>query len=349
MQTLIFTVVIVLLCSATISAIEAALFGISLSRAKIFLAQKKKHAVDLVTIRENMHKPITVLVVFNNIFNIVGSMIVGALAIKILGSTWLGLVSAVMTFLIIVVAEIIPKSIGSSHAESISLAAARPLLFLIKVLKPFIWLIEKATKPFTKKQKIVSEEEIRILSHLGHLEGVIEEDEKEMIHKVFQLNDLSAKDIMTPRTVIIALDGDKTLGEVEEQIYSLSHSRLPIYHDNLDKITGVCHQRDLLTALARDEKGRRISEFRHEVMFVPENMKADKLLPLFQKQRYHLAIVTDEFGGTAGLVTLEDVLEQLVGEIVDEKDKEIDTREKARRNKSGSDEGSSSHRLVSGS
>lgn len=331
MQTLIFTILIILAGSALFSCVEAALFSVSLSRAKVLAEQKKRGASGLVAIKENMRRPIAVLVIFNNAFNIVGSMLVGIIASRIFESAGLGIVSAILTFLIIIFGEIIPKSIGDNYAEKISLGAAKPLIFLTRLFSPFIWLIEKVTSRFTKKSKIVSEEEIRILSHLGHLEGSIEEDEKEMIHKVFLLNDLTAKDIMTPRTVMTSMEGEMTLAEAENQIYSLNHSRAPIYHKNLDNIIGVCHARDLLIALGRDEKNRKISELRKEVLFVPETLKADKLLPLFQKQRCHLAIVIDEFGGTSGLVTLEDVLEQLVGEIVDEKDKEIDKRLEAKR------------------
>lgn len=331
MQTLIFTTFIILLGSAILAAIEAALFSISLSKVKVLADKKKKGAASLNQIKENMQKPITVLVVFTNIFNIAGSMIIGVLAAEKWGSAGIGIFSAVFTFVLIIFGEIIPKSLGENYAERISLSAAKPLLFLTKIFSPFIFIIEKATKPFAKKSAIVSEEEIRILSHLGHLEGVIEEDEKEMINKVFRLNDLTANDIMTPRTIVTALEGERTLAESEEKIYGLTHSRLPIYHKNLDNIIGMCHNRDILTALARDEKQRKIAEFRQEIIFVPENMKADKLLPLFQKQKCHLAVVIDEFGGTSGVVTLEDVLEQLVGEIVDEKDKEIDTRIEAKK------------------
>ena len=170
------------------------------------------------------------------------------------------------------------------------------------------------TTPFTKKSKMVSEEEIRILSHLGHLEGSIEKDEQEMIQKVFRLNDLSAKDIMTPRTVIEAFEADKTLRELENEIYSVSHSRLPVFNEDLDDIVGICHQRNLLIALGKDQKDKKISEFMEELKSVSEKMKADELLPFFQNRRCHLAIVKDEFGGTSGVVTLEDVLEQLVGD-----------------------------------
>lgn len=331
MQTLIFTILIILAGSALFAGIEAALFSVSLSRAKILAEQKRKGAGSLVAIKENMRRPIAVLVIFTDGFNIVGSMLVGVIASRIFESAGLGIVSAILTFLIIVFGEIIPKSFGENYAEKISLGAAKPLLFLTKIFSPFIWLIEKSTSRFTKKTKIVSEEEIRILSHLGHLEGSIEEDEKEMIHKVFLLNDLTAKDIMTPRTVIVAFEGEMTLAEAEDRIYSLNHSRVPVYHKNLDSVIGVCHARDLLAALGKGEKNKKISELRKEILFVPETMKADKLLPLFQKQRCHLAIVIDEFGGTSGLVTLEDVLEQLVGEIVDEKDKEVDKRIEAKK------------------
>ena len=147
-----------------------------------------------------------------------------------------------------------------------------------------------------------------------------------MIQKVFRLNDLTAKDIMTPRSVIDALEWDKTLAELEEKIYSVSHSRLPIYKENLDNIQGICHQRELLIALAKDQKSRKVNDFKQETLFVPENIRVDKLLLVFQRRKSHLAVVTDEFGTTIGVVTLEDVLEQLVGEIVDETDRDVDMR-----------------------
>jgi CBS domain containing-hemolysin-like protein len=327
-QTLIFTILIILFGSALFSGIEAALFSVSLSKAKILSEKKKSGAISLAAIKENMRRPLTVIVIFNNAFNIVGSIIVGFVAAGALGSAWIGVISAVLTFLIIIFGEIVPKSIGENYAERISLFVAKPLLFVTKIFFPFIWAIEKITGPFMQKHKIISEEEIKILSHLGHLEGSIEKDEKEMIQKVFRLNDLTAKNIMTPRAVIVALDGDKTLQELEEKIYSLAHSRLPVFRGNADKIIGVCHQRDLLIALGKDQKERKISEFSHEVTFVSENTKADKLLPLFQKQRCHMAIVAGDSGIISGLVTLEDVLEQLVGEIIDETDAEIDARAK---------------------
>jgi CBS domain containing-hemolysin-like protein len=331
MNKLIGSILIVVLGSGILSMIEAALFSVPINKAKILFEQKRKGAKSLIIIKENMHRFITVIVIFNNIFNIFGSMMIGLIAWEVLNSYWIGFFSAALTFLIIIFGEIIPKNIGGAYAVSVSLFVSSSLIIITKLFSPLIFLIDFLNKPFEKNKKLISEDEIKILSHLGHMEGSIEADEKEMIQKVFLLNDISAKDIMTPRTVVEALDGDATLEESKEKIFSLPHSRLPIYKDNLDCIIGVCHQRDLLIALGRDEKEKKIKEFKKEnyLLFVSENMRVDELIPLFQKQKTHLAIVNDSFGGTSGVITLEDVLEQIVGEIVDETDKDIDLRLKA--------------------
>lgn len=329
MDNLVILILVIVAGSAFFSGLEAALFAVPLSRAKVFEEQKKKGARSLVKIKEGMSRPIVVIVIFNNIFNIVGSIFVGVFATKLLGSAWIGLISAILTFLIITFGEIIPKTIGEKYADKISLVTARPLLLMIRVFSPVIWLLEKITNRFGAPRKIVSEEELRILSHLGHLEGEIEKDERDMIQRVFTLNDITASEIMTPRTVVVALEAEKTLGNLEHEIYNLHNSRLPVYTENLDNIIGVCNRVDLLIALGKDKKQATVSDFVQSAIFVSETTKADDLLPLFQRERYHLAIVQDDFGGTAGVVTLEDVLEQLVGEIVDETDKYIDTRKQA--------------------
>ncbi len=332
MSNLVTLILAVILGSAFFSMIEAAFFSVSLSKARVLEEQGKRGASSLVKIKENMHRPITVVVIFTNIFNILGSMMIGLVVTDILGSAWMGFFSAIFTLSIIIFSEILPKSIGELYASSISLLVAKPLILATKIFTPFIWFIDLITGPFGRKIKVISEEEIKIMSHLSHMEGSIEADEKEMIQKIFKLNDLSAKDVMTPRTVIVALDANETLEKIEDKIYSLAHSRLPVYRNNLDDIIGICHQRDLLIALSRGEKKRKVSEFvkSNLSLFVSEDIKIDKLIPLFQKEKNHLAIVNDEFGGTAGVVTLEDVLEQIVGEIVDETDKEIDLRIKAK-------------------
>lgn len=327
-----FIVFIILVGSAICSMVESALFSASIGKVNVALEQKKRGASSLLKIKENMHCSITVIVIINNIFNIVGSIFVGLAAVDSFGSAWIGIVSGMFVFLVIVFGEIIPKTIGTNYSIPISLFVAKPLLSIIKLLSPAVWFIDLFIKPSWVKKRIVSEEEIKVLSHLGYIEGSIEADEKEMIQKIFTLNDLTAKDIMTPRTVIKALSGKDILNDLKDEIYLLSHSRLPIYEADIDNIIGICHQRELLIALGKGEGQKEIRDFirSDKPSFVSENIKLDELIRLFQKGKFHLAIVVDEFGGTAGVVTLEDVLEQIVGEIVDETDEDIDLRVKGR-------------------
>ena len=179
----------------------------------------------------------------------------------------------------------------------------------------------------------LSEEELKILSQLGHLEGSIEQDEHEIINRVFTLNDLTAKDIMTPRVMIEGIDSNKTVDEYRDMLLASPFSRLPVFEGSSDKIIGICQAKNLLSALAKGEVDRRVSEFTIDVLRVPEIVKTDELLRIFQKSRFHLAVVIDEFNGTSGIVTLEDVLEQLVGEIIDETDEVADLQALARANK----------------
>lgn len=331
MNLLVVAVLVMLLGSAFFSATEAALFSIPINKAKILASKKKKGAEYLLKIKKDMRPTITVLVVFTNIFNIAGSIFVGTIAADVFGSARIGIFSAVLTFLVIIFAEIIPKSIGETFASQVSIFLAKPLFYTTKIFSPLIRLIELFTSPLPKKRKTISEEEIRTLSNIGFLEGVIEEDEKEMIHRVFLLNDLLAKDVMTPRTVITAFEEGKKLKELEKEIYSLSHSRIPIYKENLDNIIGICHQRELLISFSKGEKEKPVSDFANrKVIKVYENQKIDQLIPVFRKTRCHLAVVIDDFGGTAGVITLEDVLEQIIGSVVDETDETGDLREKAR-------------------
>ncbi len=337
MTTFILLVLGVILGSGLFSGIEAALFALPQSKVLMLVEQGKKGAKALHTIKENLSRAIIVIVIGNNIVNIVGSIFVGVVATRTFGNTWIGLISALLTVLIIVFGEILPKTIGENHTEKISLAVARPLAWFIRVLSPIVWLLEQLTKRFVRVKKIVSEEELQMLSELGHLEGSIEEDERDIIQKVFTLNDMTARDIMTPRTVMVGFQHDARIDDVRQEIFDLTNSRLPVYGEDYDDIQGLCYRRDLLIALAKDQDNRPISSFMHEVLYVAEDMRVDDLLQLFLERREHIAIIKDEFEGTSGLVTLEDVLEQLVGEIVDETDEIVDTREEAKREADNSD------------
>ena len=337
MTTLIILALAVVIGSGLFSGIEAALFAVPRARVLLLKEQKKKGAEALAKIKDNLQQAIIVIVIGNNIINIVGSIFVGVVATRLFGDAWIGVVSAVLTILIIVFGEILPKTIGENNAEKVGLLVAGPLLFKIKILSPLVWLLEQMTKKFSVVRKIVSEEELHMLSELGHLEGSIEEDERDIIQRVFTLNDMTAHDIMTPRTQMIGFQKDAILHDVRDEIFELVNTRLPVYNEDYDDIVGLCYRRNLLIALAKDEDNRPIESFMQEPLYVHEDMRVDDLMQLFLKRREHIAIVKDEFEGTSGLVTLEDVLEQLVGEIVDETDEVVDTRLEAQREADESD------------
>ena len=334
MLELVTAVLIVLCASALSSGTEAALFSVPLVKVRQLAQSKKPSARALLTIRQNMSRPIASIVILNNIANIVGSIVVGRIAAVQLGSEFLGLFSALLTFLVIIFAEIIPKTLGERFAETIALTVARPVQGITFLFTPLVWAIEKLTYPITKGRAAVpttNEAEIKLLARIGRQEGIIEADESEMILRVFRLNDVTAWDLMTPRVAMTYLWGHLTLGEAKEAIIASPHSRIVITGKSIDDVLGTALKYALLTALIEGKDDLPVSALVREVLFVPENVRGDKLLQVFQKNRRHLAVVIDEFGGVAGVVTLEDVLETLTGEIVDETDTIADLQAEARR------------------
>jgi len=333
MLALVIIVLVMLAGSAICSGTETALFSVSLVRVRQLAQSKKPAALALLAIRQKMNRPIATVVIINNIFNIVGSMVIGSVAAKVFGDAWLGLFSAILTFLIIVFSEIVPKTLGERYAETLALSVAIPLKFLSVLFTPLVWLLEKVTTPFTKGKKIptTNEAEIRFLATIGFQEGVIENDEAEMIQRVFRLNDIMAADLMTPRVIITYLRGNSTLAEVKQEIISSQHTRIIVIEDSLDQVKGVVLKDELLAAMIEGTTNQQVATLTRPVPFVPEMTKADKLLKAFQSRREHLMVVLDEYGGVSGVVTLEDVLEVLTGEIVDETDRSIDLQQIARK------------------
>ncbi len=332
MLALIIVVTIVILGSAICSGTETALLTISPIKVRQLAQSKKPASLALASIRLKINRPLATIVILNNIFNIVGSIFIGRLAAAQLGD-WFGVFSGVLTFLIIVFGEIVPKTLSQRYAKSICLFVAIPVKFLTVIFTPIVLLVEYATAPFTQGKKLptTDEAEIKFLTNIGFQEGVIEDDEAEMIQRVFQLNDLNASDLMTPRIIITYLKGDQTLDECQQDIIKSQHTRILVIDDTIDNVTGLVLKDELLTAMITGNGDRQINTLKRPVHFVPETNRADKLLKVFQENREHLAVVLDEYGGVAGVVTLEDVLEVLTGEIVDETDRNVDLQEIARK------------------
>ena len=320
MPALILTLIVILVLDALVSMTEAAIFSVPLYRAKL-LAEKSKLGKTLLSLKESMGRPITTLISLSNLITIVGSIFAGLMAARVFGEKWVGVFAVVLTFLIMVFAEIIPKRIGERYAETIALSAALPLRLISQLFLPIAWLIEKITSPFIMaRPPLTSEEEISFLADIGRKEGVIEQYESEFIRRIFKLNDVTAADMMTPKPFVFLLDGNKTLGEMAEVISNSSHSRIPVYDQTPNQILGIVHQKELLKALAQNKKGILIRELSKTPLVVPEGKLGDDLLRDFQKSRQHLAIVVDGHGNMVGIIGLEDVLEELVGEIIEEKD-----------------------------
>ncbi len=325
---LVAAVLIVLVSSAIASGTEAALFSMPLVRIRQLAETKSPAALALLKIRENMSRPIATIVIMNNISNIVGSIIVGSIAIGVLGSTWLGVFSGLLTLLVILFGEIIPKTLGERHTEPIGLFMGRPVLALTFVLTPLVWLIERLTAPITRQARLptTNEAEIKLLARIGSQEGVIERDEFEMIQRVFRLNDTYASDIMTHRIHLTSLQVERTLADAKDDILASPHSRILVVGDSIDDVHGIVLRDKLLEAFIAGQDDQPIAAFTLEARFVPESIRADRLLEVFLQAHKHLAVVLDEFGGTAGVVTLEDVLEVLTGEIFDETDTGVNLR-----------------------
>ena len=332
MPQLILTILAIVIAAALCACLEAALFSVSLSTAKVLSAEKKRGSKALLKIKEEMHRSIITLVILNNAVTIVGSLYVGHLSTELYGNSIIGIMSAVLTTVVILFGEIVPKMIGETYAKSIARRTAPMVLFFTLLFTPITWFIVLLTKGVKKEGKNISEDELRMLSQMSEAEGSIEHDEGMLIQRVFTLNDLMAKDIMTPRTVIESLPANASVHEVRIVLLNKPYSRYPVYQNSLDKVVGVVQTNKMLTALARDDDKELVSHFMTSPIFVPEKKRVDDLMGLFLSTRKHMAIVQDEFGATTGVVTFEDVLEQLVGEIVDETDEVVDLRTLARDN-----------------
>jgi CBS domain containing-hemolysin-like protein len=322
MFTLLLSSLIVLALAAFASCSEAALFSVPYSKVKAMVAAKQPGAKALLRIKDDMTYPIGTIVIVNNIATIVGSTVEGFIAHRVFGSFGLSVFVTLFTFCVIVFAEIIPKTLGESYAVSLAPVIAPAVLFLTGIFRPLIWLIERALRGLRAgtDNKMVSEEEIKIMAHLGRLSGSVKAHESQMINRVFKLNDITADDMMTVMAYLEFVPGDITLGDQRRRILDLRHSRVPVVGESPDQVLGVALTRDLISAIARDEFHAHPNDFLQEAMRVRHDVSGEELLKMFQGREQHLAIVEDSQGHVVGVVTLEDVLEELVGEITDEKD-----------------------------
>ena len=315
-------IVTIIVTSAIISGSEAALLSISYTKA-IETANEKvadTRAQALLQIKEDLQKYIATIVVLNNIINIVGSIYVGVIAVQIFGETYLGVVSALLTFLIIMFAEIIPKIYGEKHSLGISLFVAKPLIFLSTLLAPVIYVLNTISGFFISKGETasISEGEIKEMATLGMEEGSINSYERDVIKNVFKMDNIEAYSIMIPKNETTVLNLHSTIDEIIEITQKTGFTRFPISINN--EIIGMINVKDLFRYYGKEDKFA-ISKILRPIFFAPETMKIFSLQEKLKMEKSHMAAIVNEHGDFTGIVTLEDIIEELVGEIVDEFDK----------------------------
>jgi CBS domain containing-hemolysin-like protein len=331
---LITYILLALVFSFLCSVAEAVLLSITPSYIAGLRDKKPKLAAILKQLKQdNVDQSLAAILTLNTIAHTVGAIGSGAKATVVFGSAWFGLFSAIMTLMILFLSEIIPKTIGAVYWRVLAGLTARFVRALIWTLYPLIKISEALTRLIAhgKTTHVFSRDEFIAMADIGESAGKIDPHESRIIQNLFRLDSLTADDIMTPRTVISGLQQNMTVSAALDAKPSGTFSRLPLYETDLDHITGFILRDDLLLSMARDRGDVKLETLKREIKTVPDSMPLSNLLEFLLNQRQHIALVVDEYGGTKGLVTLEDTIETLLGmEIVDEMDRVEDMRALAR-------------------
>jgi len=328
-------VLVALVFSFLCSVAEAVLLSITPSYIEGIREKTPRRAALIARLRlHNVDQSLAAILTLNTIAHTVGAVAAGAQAAKVFGSAWIGLFSAVVTLLILFLSEIVPKTIGAVHWRALARPTAIFVNALIKILYPLIWISEKLTRLIAhgKTVHVFSREEFIAMADIGERSGTIHEHESRIFRNLFEFGSLRAMDIMTPRTVIEALEQDLTVSQAAKMVAGQPFSRFPIFDDDIDDLPGFVLKDEIFTLAMQERGDTKLADIRRELRAVPETASLAMLLEFLLEQRQPIALVVDEYGGTAGLVTLEDVVETLLGmEIVDEKDEVRDMRALARR------------------
>jgi CBS domain containing-hemolysin-like protein len=311
---------VLLVLSGFFSSAETALFSISKAKA-IHIAKEKGRTNTLIKkMKDDPHRLLSTILIGNNLVNVGASAIATAITIGLVKSHAVGIATGVMTFAILIFGEIFPKSIATRNNILIARLVIFPLYWFSILFYPIILVLNFIPKLTGKihKKPFVTEEELMTFVEVVEEEGGIEEEEKELIENIFEFDDTNASEIMTPRADMFVIPGDEELklGEVVKSGFT----RIPVIEGDIDHVVGILNVKDLLKHQATSDDEINVRQIMREPYFVPENKKLDRLLQQFKKRKQHLAIIVDEHGGVSGLITLEDALEEIVGEIIDETD-----------------------------
>lgn len=334
MGLLLFYLCLALAISFICSVMEAVLLSVPMSFVNIKEAQGHKSALVLKKLKQRIDRPISAILTLNTVAHTVGAAGVGAQAVVIFGEAYFGLISAVLTLLILIFSEILPKSIGAHYWKSLAMSAGRIIQVMIYVTYPFVIISEILTKIIARQSKeeaSVSREEISAMVDIGTEEGTFASTENKIIQNLIKLRSVRAEDVMTPRVVVATASEDITLEEFYKNKAYLHFSRIPVYTSNRENITGFVYRQEVLENLANDNFGIKLSEIKKPMVVVPNHQPLTVLWEMLLSEKAHIALIVDEYGGFEGIVTLEDIIETIMGiEIMDERDEVADMQQYAR-------------------
>ncbi len=340
---LVIAVCTVILVSAMCSLFEAVLYAVPVSYVESLAQKGALSGRILKDLRlRNVDRPISAILSLNTIANTGGAFVAGAAFIKVFGGQWEHYFTIFITLSVLLLSEVIPKTVGVVYSRSLASLIAIPLQCLVWLLYPLVDMCRLVTRAFAKgrSSQDVSEDEIAAMARMGRQTGAIQPDEARVMQNILSLKRKTARNVMTPRTVVFALSADLTVEQAQKEAGTWQHSRVPVYENEFEDVIGVVMRRDALNAMAEGQGQQPISKLMRPVHFVAETVSLDRVLEMFLERRQHLFVVIDEYGGLAGILTLEDVLEEILGrEIVDESDTVTDMRELARRRRRQVSEG----------
>ncbi|GAA5505835.1 CNNM domain-containing protein [Novipirellula caenicola] len=315
------------------SIAEAVLLSITPSFIAERRRDKTKSSKRIIQLKENIDRPLAAILSLNTIAHTVGAAGVGAQAAKIYGDQYLGVISALLTLMILVLSEIIPKTVGALHWRRLAGSVALLVQGLIVLMLPLVWMSEFLTRWLSgnKQQQLVTRAEIAAVAELGTREGLLKQHESRILRNLLKLESITVEDVMTPSTVVIAFEESRRLSEMVEELKTLPVSRIPIYRERRDVVTGFVLRSDLLASVVSGDSDKPVSDFSRSILRIGEDESITVAFDQLLDSRAHIAMVMDKFGGVEGLVTLEDIIETLLGlEIVDEHDATVDMQELAR-------------------
>ena len=331
-QLIYIIMVIAIALSALCSTLEATLLSTPLSYVTGLEEQGIKGAQRLKRLKQNPDRPISAILCLNTIANTVGASIVGSLVYEVYGDALVGIFSTIFTFAILIFSEIIPKTIGASYWRSLAIPASAIINMMIFISFPLVWVLEKLQRLISSKsnQVSVSREDISAMVSVATEEEVIETEEKKMIQNLLKLDEMTAHEIMTPSTVVEMAEGQMTIREFYDS--DLTHSRILVYdEDNDEYVIGYVLRQTVLEEMAEDKFSTTIREISRPILTFPENEPVGNIWEKFLEKKEHISVIIDEYGTFRGIVTMEDVIETMLGqEIVDETDEVVDMQEYAK-------------------